>query len=193
MPEFPPPAATAPGRPIPGFEGYRASEDGQIFSRGRWSGSGGEQREWKPLYTWVTRRGYVRVRLVKNGRGHYRTVHSMVLAAFKGVRPRGLVCRHKNGVKTDNRLDNLAYGTQKENVADKELHGTAQRGSRHGMAKLDEAGAVGVIGGIVRGETFTAIAARYGVSPDAVRCINNGKTWVHVLPEMRRPIREKAA
>jgi hypothetical protein len=50
---------------------------------------------------------------------HWR-VHTLVLWAFSGVRPRSASgCRHLNDLKTDNRPDNLAWGTSAENADDR--------------------------------------------------------------------------
>ena len=73
---------------------------------------------------WSTRRerflkagaalGYRRVTLF----GRARQVHALVLEAFVSVRPRGLVARHKNSNKLDNRLTNLEWSTSSENTLD---------------------------------------------------------------------------
>ena len=55
---------------------------------------------------------------------HTRLVHRLVLEAFVGPRPEGMVARHLNGDPGDNRLENLAWGTQSENNYDKVRHGT---------------------------------------------------------------------
>jgi hypothetical protein len=70
--------------------------------------------------------GYVRVTLTAlDGRKTSRTVHSLVLESFRGLRPPGFDhTRHLNGLKSDNTLDNLRWSTAKENMADKVLHGT---------------------------------------------------------------------
>jgi hypothetical protein len=47
-------------------------------------------------------------------------------------------CRHLDGNRSNNRLDNLAWGTPLENGADKARHGTA-KGERNGRAKLTAA------------------------------------------------------
>ncbi len=53
------------------------------------------------------------------------TVHTLVLMAFAGPRPAdGMVTRHLNGDKLDNRAANLAWGTVQENIHDKFAHGT---------------------------------------------------------------------
>jgi hypothetical protein len=52
-----------------------------------------------------------------------RLVHRLVLEAFRGPEPEeGMVCRHLNGIRTDNRLVNLRWGSQRENVEDAWLH-----------------------------------------------------------------------
>ena len=38
------------------------------------------------------------------------------MLTFIGTRPEGMVVNHKNGVKTDNRLENLEYITSRENT-----------------------------------------------------------------------------
>ena len=45
-----------------------------------------------------------------------RTVHSLVMLAFVGERVDGIVIDHLNGDTYDNRLENLEYVTQRENV-----------------------------------------------------------------------------
>jgi hypothetical protein len=53
------------------------------------------------------------------GYGRHAYVHHLVAEAFHGPRPNYLaVARHLNDVKTDNRLENVAWGTRKENAAD---------------------------------------------------------------------------
>jgi hypothetical protein len=53
-------------------------------------------------------------------------VHILVCETFHGPRPEGMPhTRHLNGDHFDNRAENLRWGTQAENEADKFLHGTA--------------------------------------------------------------------
>ena len=70
-------------------------------------------------------RGYPYVNLMReHKRQKTRDVHRLVLEAFVGPKPDGLVTRHLNGDRLDNRLENLAYGTYSENMADNLRHGT---------------------------------------------------------------------
>lgn len=49
-------------------------------------------------------------------------VHRLVLEAFVGEAPDEFVCRHLNGNPSDNRLENLQWGTQTENARDRWEH-----------------------------------------------------------------------
>lgn len=60
---------------------------------------------------------YRRVNLMGPKRHAY--VHHLVLEAFVGSRPVDMVCCHRNDDGFDNRLDNLYWGTQQDNLADK--------------------------------------------------------------------------
>lgn len=65
--------------------------------------------------------GHLRVAL---GRHRVEQVHRLVLEAFVGPCLEGMEVRHLNGDPTDNRLENLAYGTRAENITDAVHHGT---------------------------------------------------------------------
>jgi hypothetical protein len=63
-------------------------------------------------------RGYLYVSLSKKGKHHVRTIHYLMMLTFVGQRPEGMDVRHLDGNKKNNSLDNLAYGTRKENIHD---------------------------------------------------------------------------
>lgn len=94
---------------------YRVAEDGTVFGvYGR------------PLVPIVTPKGYRTVNIYINKKLHVRTVHRVVLETFVGLRPDGMECCHGNGVRSDNRLENLRWDTHEANEADKVRHGTRQ-------------------------------------------------------------------
>lgn len=109
-----------------------------------------------------------------------RFVHVLVLEAFRGPCPEGTQTRHRNGKRTSNRLNNLCWGTPKENGADKVAHGRSLRGSRNPKAKLTERHVRDVLARLRRGESKTSIATRYGVTRVAIYLIAAGRNWPHI-------------
>lgn len=104
-------------RPIPGFKGvYEASSLGNVRS---WTAI----KQGGLLTPRVnSRTGYWEVHV--GGSRSPRKVHQLVAAAFLGPRPPGMQTRHLNGDRLDNRLENLAYGTQSQNELDSVRVGT---------------------------------------------------------------------
>ena len=109
-------------RQVPGFEGsYEVSDAGQVRSLDRQvvTRTGGTRNiQGKTLSPAKTSRGYVTVGLFKDGQVTVRGVHRIVLEAFVGPCPEGMEACHGNDIGTDNRLENLRWGTHLENVRD---------------------------------------------------------------------------
>lgn len=135
-------------KPIPGYDGYEASNLGRIRS---------------------LKRGYVKIlKQSDNGHGYMqvaccnsdsrgpRRVHSLVALAFLGPRPDGLVCCHNDGDKLNNRPENLRYDTQKSNIMDAILAGKMRILSSIQVAEILEK----FNGGTSRRE----LAKQYGVN-----------------------------
>ena len=59
--------------------------------------------------------GYRRISLTRNYKTINKSIHRLVLQSFLGNKE-GLVVNHKNGIKTDNRLENLEWVTISENT-----------------------------------------------------------------------------
>lgn len=75
----------------------------------------------------------------------------------------------------------LRWKTPKENDADKDIHGTRQRGEKNGISKITEQDARDILRRFRAGETQTALAAEYGIIPSNVSSICCRKTWKHVV------------
>ncbi|MBY0458311.1 MAG: HNH endonuclease [Gemmataceae bacterium] len=71
----------------------------------------------------------------------------MVLEAFVGLCPLGCVARHfPDRDRANNRLENLQWGTQSQNQADRIFHGTEKRGESCHLAKLTAAAVLAMRG-----------------------------------------------
>lgn len=76
----------------------------------------GECRWNKPRKTRLDRYGYLRLNVAHQGQVKTVLVHNLVADVFLGRRQTGMTVNHKNGVKTDNRVENLEYVTAGENT-----------------------------------------------------------------------------
>jgi len=120
--------------------------------------------------------GHLKVEL----KGMPRAIHRLVLETFVGPCPAGLETRHLNGNPADNRLDNLAWGTTKENCQDTVRHGNSLIGERNKASKLTERQVK-----IIRSEhncglSKKFLAKHYGVTRRTISHIINRKTWKHI-------------
>jgi hypothetical protein len=64
-------------------------------------------------------------------------VHHAVLNTFVGQRKEGMECRHLNGNPQDNSLNNLRWGTRKQNSNDRWRHGTMPIPHKSEFTKLN--------------------------------------------------------
>lgn len=105
-------------RPIPGFPGYEISSDGQVRSWIPWKGTPLP----RTLRQHLNPTGYAVVRPTNaDGRQATKTVHRLVALAF--LDGSGEVVRHLNDDKTDNRAENLAWGSRSDNGHDSVRNG----------------------------------------------------------------------
>lgn len=88
---------------------------------------------------------------------------------------------HKNGIKADNRLENLEYVTKKQNEQhSRTILGNNIRGERHGMSKLTEEQVREIRALRKDGLTLWAIANKFGITAANVDYITKGQAWKHV-------------
>jgi predicted transcriptional regulator len=166
-------------REIPGYPGYAASRDGRIWSK-KISGSNRIGRKWKVLGG-KNNKGYRYVTLYKCGIPYDWAVHQLILLTFVGPLPDGQETRHENGFRDDNRLDNLCYGTRKENAEDCVEHGTQPYGELHGSCKLTNDEVTEIIRlRAEEGVRGCKLAEMFGVSPGLISMILNGQIWTHL-------------
>ncbi len=159
---------------IPSIPGYGASDCGLIFKR-----SGVAWLEVKQR--WMTKRKpYKTVRVPISGKRRTRFVHRLVLEAFCGPCPKGMVTRHLNDVGTDNRLENLKWGTHKENGEDKVTNKLQPWGEVHHKAVFTESQIIEMRRLWNKGATATELQKIFGGKIAAIHHACIGKNWQHI-------------
>ena len=161
-------------RTIDAYPGYKFGNDGSVWSCRPCRGQTG----WRRLKASPMQNGYPIVSLY--GRIQ-RTVHSLVLEAFVGPSPAGMEVRHKNGNRGDARLDNLEYGTRKQNAKDKFRHGTNRAGEQitH-FVRLKEADVLEIRRKNAAGQSMGSLGREYGVTVGNIHAIVHRKSWKHI-------------
>lgn len=104
--------------------------------------------------------------------------HRMLWEHVHGPIQEGMQINHKNGIKTDNRLENLEVVTPSENTKHAYLTGLASAlGEKNGRAKLT-ADAVKEI----RDSSLSVreLSEKYGVAMRTIREVVSRKNWGHV-------------
>lgn len=130
--------------------------------------------------------GYRRYTLCKDRETRTFAAHRLTWEAFNGPIPEGLVINHKNGVKDDNRLDNLEVVTVAENtrhgfrVLGRPPNKNPKPGSQNGRARLTEADIPLIRKRIAQGDDLLDIAGDYRVAHATIWQIAKGNTWRHV-------------
>lgn len=167
-------------KPIPGNPKYCVGDNGAIYSC--------RSSTWKQLKQFVNKDGYFVVAFNSDVEsvGHFKfqqamPVHRLVLLAFKGEPGERQMACHSNGIKADNRPDNLRWGTAKDNTDDMMRHQALlqQKPSRNG--KLNEAMVREIRDLRSRNVPGSAIAERFKISPGLVYKVTSGKVWRDVV------------
>lgn len=126
--------------------------------------------------------GYLRVIPYVNGVSHPSSVHRLVAEAFLGPRPSEIQVNHRNGIKTDNRLENLEYVTQSENHRHAFRTGLQHPrvGSAHHNHILTEELVAALRADRAQGMGYPALAKKYGIKREHAWAVAKRVLWRHV-------------
>ena len=171
---------------VPGYEGmYQVSNTGRVKSLDRKTTCKYRPtikgRELSKINT--SNGGYKKVFLWKNNKGKGIQIHRLVLLAFKG--PSELETRHLDGNPLNNHLDNLKYGTPKENASDQRRHGTYAPPPKLRGEEITNCKFTNMIVRRIReylnvGFSIRRLAKDFNTSQVTIINIKHRRTWSHI-------------
>lgn len=168
-------------RAIEGHPGYRVGSDGTVWTCKIVGGNGRLSDTWRLMRVNINKDGYAQVAVATKGKVSRCYVHQFVLEAFGKPRPSmSHITRHLNGIRLDNRPENLEWGTVMQNAVDAISHQTLKRGDQHHRSKLTDEKVGEIAKLLMAGCPQVEIASFFGVRPACISAIKNGRRWRHV-------------
>lgn len=128
----------------------------------------------------VDRKGYLYVNLRINTLLKKKKVHRLVAEAFIENPENKPQVNHINGIKTDNKVENLEWVTSKENIRHSILKNlTKNKGEDNNKAKLSKEKVL-KIRELKKEMSITQLALLFNVHHSTIGSIINYKTWKHI-------------
>lgn len=170
-------------KPVVGFDNYEVSNFGCVR---RIPGFNSRGRKWKGKILSQTlqgdKRNYPGVILYIKGKAYSRRVHRLVAEAFLPNVENLPAINHKDGITTNNSVENLEWCTNQENINHAISMGLKNTdGINNGRSKINE--------DIVRcirylshkGESNRKLSKMFGISDTMISYIVHRKNWKHVV------------
>lgn len=177
---------------IEGYEGlYQVSSLGKVRSLNRKvrhsSGNSMRVLVGKEILTFNAGAGYLCVSLCKKGTIVRKYVHHLVSAAFLETQNNKKEINHKNGIKTDNKVENLEWCTHGENQKHSWKTGLrkkltwGKRGEKNYNSKLTKEQVLEIREKYVpKKYSLRRLAREYGVSNSQITRIIDQTSWRHI-------------
>jgi predicted XRE-type DNA-binding protein len=167
---------------IKGYEGYyQVSSLGNVKSLYRIDIKGQKRCE-RILKLSLKHTGYLNVNLSKDCIKKYYRVHRLVAFAFLENPMNKPQVNHKNGEKTDNKVENLEWCTGSENT----IHSFKNKlqplplGTKNSQSKLSESDVLEIKKLLLKKVKQKEIAKIFEISIPSVSNIKRNKNWIHI-------------
>lgn len=146
------------------IEDYLICENGNIINK----------RSGRILKTDPNAKGYLRVHI--GGKKHF--VHKLVAEKYVPNPFNKPQVNHINGIKTDNRAENLEWVTNQENRHHAVMNGLQLCGEKCNFSKLKEKDVIFIRNN--KNLSFEEMAKMFNVTIGTIKSIINYETWKHL-------------
>lgn len=189
-------------RDIKGYEGlYQASNFGRIKSLDRYDDHIQSGRYYsnvpvirkmpaKLLVGGINNGGYRSITLCKGAVRVQKLVHRIIADTFIVNHDEKSEVNHINGIKTDNRLENLEWATRQENASHARENNLYRSGELNGSAKFKEGDILDIRNQYSNGSTIKALADKYGCCHANMRKIVMRETWIELEAEIKEEVNQ---
>jgi hypothetical protein len=157
---------------------YRVYTDGSVYSLDGFArtGNGRRRTKGKKLNVFTNRRGYLSVSLsVAPGKSRLQSVHRIIATAFIPNPRRLPQVNHKNGIKKDNRIRNLEWCTNRQNMDHAIKLGLTKKNHHNPRQVLTPQNVRAIR--LLSSPDIKILASRFNVHKETIGNVISRKTW----------------
>jgi hypothetical protein len=165
-----------------GYEGlYQVSNFGNVKSLGNEF-----SRKERLLKLSFQSKGYLTVVLQKDTKRKMVLVHRLVAEHFIPNINNKPQVNHINGIKTDNRLENIEWVSHRENLDHAIENNLVLKGDKNPTSKLKENEVITIHDFLFKGVCIEVLSKRYNIAFDIISGIRSGRYWKYLkLPKIK--------
>jgi hypothetical protein len=157
---------------IKSYPQYEVSNFGNVKSLGNEF-----KRKERLLKKGTLKNGYDIVVLTIDKKQKTKYVHRLVSEYFIENPLNKTDVNHKNGIKTDNRVENLEWNTRKENINHAFENNLKSRGQDRTQSKLTDKQVLEIRNSNLRNSELSRL---YNISKSVISGIQKGRLWKHI-------------